>query len=128
MIESHKYRARKGLRSPVSSHNKDYHWVAGDFLFLFLLFLWSLSGHIYLQSKKALASIFFFIDNTWYSTKAWRTQNGAVGTERETTQTSSFSAVETSNYNSAKNSVNNIASLKYIFLKFIESIYLSVST
>ena len=62
----------------------------------------------------------FFIDNTWNSTKAWRTQNRAFGTEGETTWTSKFI--------SAKNSVNNIMRIKYVFLEFTESNYLCLST
>lgn len=65
-------------------------------------------------SNCLLALVFIFIDNTWNSTKAWRTQNGAFGTERETPRTSGFTAVETSKYNSAKNSVNNIFHIYFL--------------
>lgn len=65
-------------------------------------------------SNCLLALVFIFIDNTWNPTKAWRTQNGAFGTERETPRTSGFTAVETSKYNSAKNSVNNIFHIYFL--------------
>jgi hypothetical protein len=44
--------------------------------------------------------------NTWNSTKARITQNGAFGTERQTTWAANFLALEISKCHDAKNSVN----------------------